>query len=172
MFAIYLYADGLIQWTTGDYLNGGINGIGGTAAVIGYQFMLTYPNTMPFYDLPGSNSCSIIHIPSRSNVNIPGLFVFLLAPETEPYFGTYYSYFIKLFIGTYTLYIIIVVPVCEEGDVRLVPVGNVNGSGRVEMCLDREWKIVGDEIWGVEEATVVCRQLGLPTDGQDSLTIL
>ena len=55
----------------------------------------------------------------------------------------------------------------EEGDVRLVPVGNVNGSGRVEMCLDREWRIVGDETWGVEEATVVCRQLGLPTDGQD-----
>ena len=59
------------------------------------------------------------------------------------------------------------VPVCEEGDVHLVPVGNFNGSGRVEMCLDREWRIVGDETWGVEEATVVCRQLGLPTDGQD-----
>ena len=61
----------------------------------------------------------------------------------------------------------IAVPVCEEGDVRLVPVGNINGSGRVEMCLDREWRIVGDETWGVAEATVVCRQLGLPTDGQD-----
>ena len=61
----------------------------------------------------------------------------------------------------------ITVRVCEEGDVRLVPVGNVNGSGRVEMCLDREWRIVGDETWGVEEATVVCRQLGLPTDGQE-----
>ena len=61
----------------------------------------------------------------------------------------------------------ITVPACEEGDVRLVPVGNVNGSGRVEMCLDREWRIVGDETWGVEEATVVCRQLGLPTDGQE-----
>ena len=66
----------------------------------------------------------------------------------------------------------IVVPVCEEGDVRLVPVGNVNGSGRVEMCLDREWRIVGDETWGVEEATVVCRQLGLPTDGQESNNII
>ena len=61
----------------------------------------------------------------------------------------------------------ITVPVCEEGDVRLVPVGNVNGTGRVEMCLDREWRIVGDETWGVEEAIVVCRQLGLPTDGQE-----
>ena len=65
------------------------------------------------------------------------------------------------------VYFMIAVRVCEEGDVHLVPVGNVNGSGRVEMCLDREWRIVGDETWGVEEATVVCRQLGLPTDGQD-----
>ena len=88
-FGIYLYADGLIQWTTSDYSNGGFNGIGGTAAIVGYDFKLT-PNTTEFYyDLPGSNSCSIIHIPSRSNVNIPGLFVFLLSPETEPYFGTY-----------------------------------------------------------------------------------
>ena len=62
-------------------------------------------------------------------------------------------------------------PLCNDGDVRLVPVGNQgnhNASGRVEICLDREWRIVGDETWGVEEATVVCRQLGLPTDGQDS----
>ena len=72
-----------------------------------------------------------------------------------------------LYITLYYTCYMITVPVCEEGDVRLVPVGNVNGSGRVEMCLDREWRIVGDETWGVEEATVVCRQLGLPTDGQD-----
>ena len=58
------------------------------------------------------------------------------------------------------------VPVCEDGDVRLVDSNmNTNVSGRVELCLSNEWRVVGDETWGVEEATVVCRQLGLPTDG-------
>ena len=33
-YAIFLYADGLIQWTTSDY-NGGINGLGGIEASIG-----------------------------------------------------------------------------------------------------------------------------------------
>ena len=33
-YAIFLYADGLIQWTTGDD-SGGINGLGGTPAHIG-----------------------------------------------------------------------------------------------------------------------------------------
>ena len=40
-------------------------------------------------------------------------------------------------------------------------------SGRVELCLSNEWRVVGDQTWGVEEAAVFCRQLGLPTDGKD-----
>ena len=56
------------------------------------------------------------------------------------------------------------VHVCDEGEVRLVD-SNTDGSGRVEVCLNREWMIVGDSSWGVEEATVICRQLGLPTYG-------
>ena len=56
---------------------------------------------------------------------------------------------------------------CEERDVRLVNESNVNiyASGRVEVCLNNWWMIVGDESWGVEEATVVCRQSGFPSDG-------
>ena len=53
---------------------------------------------------------------------------------------------------------------CKEGDVRLVD-SNIEGSGRVEVCLSHEWMVVGDGTWGVEEARVICRQLGLPTDG-------
>ncbi|CAI8044560.1 hypothetical protein GBAR_LOCUS24699 [Geodia barretti] len=95
------------------------------------------------FELPGSETCSIIHITSRSNVGIPGMFVFDL-DGIHPVF----------------------VSGCEEGDVRLVDNNmNTNASGRVEMCLGNEWRVVGDETWGVEEATVVCRQLGLPTDG-------
>ena len=85
-FALYLYADGLIQWTTADGLNGGSNGIGGYAADVGFHFHHTNSN----YELPGSGTCSIIHIASRSNVNIPGLFVFHLEAGAEQNFGIYF----------------------------------------------------------------------------------
>ena len=54
MFAIYLYADGLIQWTTGDYSKHGINGFGGSSSLVGYEFKLTRNGARLFYDLPGS----------------------------------------------------------------------------------------------------------------------
>ena len=83
IFALCLYADGLMQWTTGNYQqDGGTNGFGGTVASVGFEF-----NCGLSYYLLGSGSCSIIHIASRSNVNIPGLFVFLLEPGTKQYFG-------------------------------------------------------------------------------------
>ena len=82
-YALYLYADGLIQWTTATSLNGGSNGFGGNAADVGIYFL----HTDSIYRLPGSGTCSIIHIASRSNVNIPGLFVFLLEAGNEQYFG-------------------------------------------------------------------------------------
>ena len=82
-FALYLYADGLIQWTTADSLDDGNNGFGGNAAEVGINF--GYNN----YKLPGSGTCSIIHIASRSNVNIPGLFVFHLEAGAEQNFGIY-----------------------------------------------------------------------------------
>ena len=85
-YALYLYADGLIQWTTADDEFGGSNGFGGIAAVVGIDF---YDTDSDYYFLPGSGTCSIIHIASRSNVNIPGLFVFLLEAGTEQYFGIY-----------------------------------------------------------------------------------
>ena len=79
-YALYLYADGLIQWTTAINGNGGSNGFGGNAANVAIR-------TASDYNLPGSGTCSIIHIASRSNVNIPGLFVFLLEAGNEQYFG-------------------------------------------------------------------------------------
>ena len=57
--------------------------------------------------------------------------------------------------------VVCAVEVCEEGDVCLVG-SNIEGGGRVELCLGNEWRSVGDETWGIEEASVVCRQLQLP----------
>ena len=151
IYVISLYADGLIQWASAD---GGSSTLYPSASV-GYAL-----NPYKF-TLPGSQTCSIIHIASRSNVGIPGAFVFHLN-GTDPIFGNdYYCYFTCLKMRSH-----FIVSECEEGDVRLVDSNmKTNASGRVELCLSNEWRIVGDETWGVEEATVVCRQLGLPTDG-------
>ena len=53
---------------------------------------------------------------------------------------------------------------CEEGDIHLAD-GPNNSSGRVELCHGGEWGTVCDDRMTNDEARVVCRQLGLPTNG-------
>ena len=55
---------------------------------------------------------------------------------------------------------------CEEGQVRLVdgPDGR-DYEGRLEICVLNQWGTVCDDRYNVEEATVVCRQLGF-TNGK------
>lgn len=55
--------------------------------------------------------------------------------------------------------------VCSTGDIKLVD-GDNNNEGRVEVCIDGVYGTVCDDFWSISDAQVVCRQLGLPWEGQ------
>lgn len=60
---------------------------------------------------------------------------------------------------------------CSSGEVRLV--GGINETeGRVEICLNNEWGTVCDQTWNDTDASVVCRQLELGSNGNHALTYL
>ena len=51
-------------------------------------------------------------------------------------------------------------PQCNNSDIRLVGGSNAN-EGRVEVCANRLWGTVCSYRWTVNEAAVVCKQLGI-----------
>ena len=55
--------------------------------------------------------------------------------------------------------------ICTTGQLRLEG-GSVANEGRVEICMNNVWGTVCDESWGNTDATVVCQELGYPTEGQ------
>ena len=72
-FAIFLYLDDGIEWTTG-FRNGGSNGFGGTQAQVGYDA----GNFLNYYIVPSSMMSTIVDIETTSNVDpeIPGMYIF------------------------------------------------------------------------------------------------
>ena len=66
-FALFLYLDDGIQWTTGDTLSG----LGGIEAQVGFNA----GDDINYYTVCGSMTPSIADIETTSNVGIPGMYI-------------------------------------------------------------------------------------------------
>ena len=76
-YAIFLYADEEIQWTTGD-ADGGINGLGGIPAQVGFN----KGDGIGFATVNKSRTQDIIKINTASNTGLPGVMIFKISDET------------------------------------------------------------------------------------------
>ena len=53
---------------------------------------------------------------------------------------------------------------CRTGDLRLQG-SSVQGSGRVEVCINNAWGTICDNSWNSNDARVVCKKLGFSIIG-------
>lgn len=65
-----------------------------------------------------------------------------------------------LFNAIFSLCIALPSTGCNDGDVRLVA-RESEASGQVEVCFRNEWGRICSNLWDVNAAMVVCRQLQL-----------
>ena len=72
-YAIFLYADGLIQWTTGD-ADGGTNGLGGNPAQIGVNSGDGESTVIAI-----SGTSDVVNVASTSNIGENGIYVFKIS---------------------------------------------------------------------------------------------
>ena len=76
-FVIFLYAEGLIQWTTGDD-SGGTNGLGGIPAQVGFNA----GSGREYVSVEGSLTPAIVNIDDRiGNTGVKGVWVFRVDNE-------------------------------------------------------------------------------------------
>ena len=77
-FTFFHYADGKIEWTTGDET--GLNGLGGEPAQVGYDA----GDDIWFYNTPASGTTDILSVTTTSNVGVGGVWAFRLDEEEFP----------------------------------------------------------------------------------------
>ena len=82
-FAIFKYADGMIEWTSGDLQAG----LGGQEAQVGFNS----GDGTTFVRVPGSLTTSIRNIANTSNVGIPGQWVARISSVTVTLAGTVHA---------------------------------------------------------------------------------
>ena len=99
-FVLFLYADDLIQWTTGDIT--GSNGLGGIPAQCG----LNAGDGNRFFSIPGSQTAAIINIYSTSNIDVPGIWVFRVDQNTiiHPQYSMFISKHIRDYLNDYRIH--------------------------------------------------------------------
>ena len=78
-YAIFLYADGEIEWTTGD-VDGGADGLGGNTAQIGFN----RGDGADFGVIPISGTIDVGNVASTSNVGEDGVYIFKISDSTIP----------------------------------------------------------------------------------------
>lgn len=49
--------------------------------------------------------------------------------------------------------------------------GNSLLEGRVEVCYNNQWGTVCDAAWDIQDASVVCKQLGFSTAGNHTVLL-
>lgn len=54
---------------------------------------------------------------------------------------------------------------CTDGEMRLAD-GESENEGRLEICFRNHWGTVCDDDFDAAEATLVCRELGYPSEGK------
>ena len=57
---------------------------------------------------------------------------------------------------------------CSDGEIRLVG-SEWNYEGTVEVCYDHIWGLISDSSWSIQDAEVVCRQLGYQIYGNKNI---
>lgn len=69
-----------------------------------------------------------------------------------------------VFLKVTTLFVNFAALICKDNTIRVVG-GPDTFEGRVELCDNGRWHAICGDNWNQEEATTVCRQLGV-SDGE------